>query len=199
MDNDVFSTIVNDDSDFEETYLQNIPETKSELLRDEKASKSSSKKGIKIRLNGETFRRRAGDSRPRPRRGTNNPSSQRRGGSRRVGSQGLHHSTAVHEKFWPPKEFFDTVKADLTRMAENGQSFYRFTREWDRMHSCGSNTFTSMEGFIDTFGEETARKIYLFVISTNGTLRSLFNHHRRDWEEVWRRSRAAEQMSNYLY
>ena len=193
MDDDVFSTIINDDSDFDQTYFQVEPE---EAKKPKPSQPRANVKGIKIRVNGQTFRRKSGDARSNSRRNANRRADKRRNGH---DNRRLHHSTAVHEKFWPPKEFFETMKSDLARMANNGESFYRFTREWDRMHSCGSNTFTSMAGFVDTFGEETARKIYLFMIATNGTLRSFFNHYRRDWEEVWRRDNSHDHMSNSLY
>ena len=211
MDDDVYSTIINDDSDFEQSYFNkggcedNTPESKKSSsstttslqppsIRDK--HRQSKKKGIKITVNGRTFHRQPCDARVNPRRTTPRRADKRRRGS---DSRHLRHSSSVHEKFWPPKEFFETVKADLSRMADNGPAFYRFTREWDRMHMCGSNTFTSMDGFVDTFGEEVARKIYLFMIATNGTLRSHFNHHRRDWEEVWRRDTPLTNSSNSLY
>ena len=197
MDDDVYSSIINDDSDIDELYFpRSVPEGES----DKPENKTAPKK-IRIRVNGDTYTRGnvhprgSDDVRVRPRPYTHDGKDRR---TRRFRGK-ARHSRAVHEKFWPPKEFFETVKADLARMADKEDVFYRFTQEWDRMHNCGSNTFTSMDGFVDTFGPETARKIYMFIIATNGTLRSHFNHFRKDWEDVWRKQNSQNIGRKSLY
>lgn len=83
------------------------------------------------------------------------------------------------QKFWPPHEYFELAKSELYHISSNPMAFNALCSEWDELHGCGLPTFTNMQGFIDTFGPALARRLFIFSIATNGTLRGIFENHRQ--------------------
>lgn len=84
------------------------------------------------------------------------------------------------ESFWPPSIYFDVVRRELNNIATDPDAFDRLCHDWDMLHLGDRRMFLSMEGFNRVFGTEVGRKMFVFSVATNGTLRNMFNRHRRE-------------------
>ena len=164
------------------------------------AKKSDPPAKIRIRLNGKTFDRPTNDSdrlpspptspTPPPSPVTSSRDWHRSGHSRhRRDSPDRRRRSRPRrprrprrrrfQKFWPPHEYFELARHQLRQISSNPMAFSALCAEWDELHGCGQPTFTSMQGFIDTFGPDLARRLFIFSIATNGTLRGIFENHRQ--------------------
>lgn len=155
---------------------------------------------IRIKLNGKTFDREIIEKKavesppdappPSPVRSSREwrrpdsprPEPRRRGRSRQRRRprehRPRHRRHRKFQQFWPPHEFFELAKKQLEYISSNPQAFSALCREWDDLHNCGMHTFTNMQGFINTFGPQEARRLFIFSIATNGTLRGIFENYR---------------------
>jgi hypothetical protein len=173
--------LYDDDDSMHETTKRNDPPAK-----------------IRVRLNGKTYDRPTNNNNSpspptsptpppspvtssrewrRPRR--NSPDRRHRHQSQSRRSRTRRPRRRRFQKFWPPHEYFELAKSELCRISSNPAAFNSLCTEWDELHGCGLPTFINMQGFIDTFGPALARRLFIFSIATNGTLRGIFENTRQ--------------------